>query len=283
MQNHILVVDDEENIRTLCKEILEEEGYKVTLAADGKDALAKMDRDYFDLYLVDMVMPSMDGLELIKRIKEKQPLAVIIVMTGYSSIEGAVKAVHAGAFQYIAKPINPQELLETVSKGLQYGEELYGPFQKITAPEGPKTADPILLHGFSAREKGEFLALGIVKEYNGGDAIPVQNNEPGPIILVEEGEISVWLSNTSIDSLRKADSWGEEAFVLADPITATLRAELPTKVRHFTPQKLTEFFNSQEGRLKNQFMTNIISSIFYKWRKSVQRIVMLKLITGENR
>jgi two-component system response regulator HydG len=110
MQSHILVVDDDKTIRMLCKEILEEAGYKVTLAADGEEALEKMDYDDFDLYLVDMVMPKMDGLELMKKIKQKQPLAVVMILTGFSSIEGAIKAVHAGAFQYLSKPINIDEL-----------------------------------------------------------------------------------------------------------------------------------------------------------------------------
>jgi CheY-like chemotaxis protein len=281
MKKHIIFVDDEENIRDLCKEILEEAGYKVTLAAEGKEALEKMDYEDFDLYLVDMVMPEMDGLELIKRIKEKQPLAVIIVTTGYSSIEGAVKAVHAGAFQYIAKPINPEELLKTVSKGLQYAEDLYGPFQKALEPGGAEKGEPFLLNGFPARERQEFLSLGVTKKYNIGDSIPIRGDQPGSIILVEEGEISVWLNNTSIDYLRKADSWGEESFVLSDPLLSTLRVELPTKARHFTHEKLLEFFNYHETSLLNQFMVNIVNSIFYKWRKSVQRIVMLKLITGE--
>ena len=116
MQSHILVVDDDKTIRMLCKEILEEAGYKVTLAADGEEALEKMDYDDFDLYLVDMVMPRMDGLELMKKIKQKQPLAVVMILTGFSSIEGAIKAVHAGAFQYLSKPINIDELLNAVKE-----------------------------------------------------------------------------------------------------------------------------------------------------------------------
>ena len=83
MKKHILIVDDEQNIREVCKELLEEEGYKVTLAVDGQDALEKMDFDVFDLFLVDMAMPRMDGLELMKMIKKKQPLAVIIILENF--------------------------------------------------------------------------------------------------------------------------------------------------------------------------------------------------------
>ncbi|MDP8242324.1 MAG: response regulator, partial [Candidatus Celaenobacter antarcticus] len=154
MQKHILIIDDEESIRELCKEFLEEEGYKVTLAVDGQDGLDKMSYDDFDLYMVDMVMPRLDGLETMKRIKKKQPLAVIIITTGFSSIEGAVKAVHAGAFQYLSKPINAEELLEAVKKGLQYGEDLYGPLQKAFEPgtEGARDVSA-MLHGFTKEEQ----------------------------------------------------------------------------------------------------------------------------------
>ena len=134
MKKHILIVDDEHSIRELCKELLEEEGYKVTLAVDGKDALDKMDFEVFDLFLVDMAMPRIGGFELMKMIKKKQPLAVIIILTGFSSIEGAVKAVQAGAYQYLSKPINADELFEIVKKGIQYSEDLYGPLQKAFEP-----------------------------------------------------------------------------------------------------------------------------------------------------
>ena len=103
MKKHILVVDDEQGVREICKDFLEEEGYRITLAVDGQDALEKMDNDDFDLYLIDMAMPKIDGFELMKLIKKSHPLAVIIVLTGFSSIEGAIKAVHAGAYQYLSK------------------------------------------------------------------------------------------------------------------------------------------------------------------------------------
>jgi len=64
LKKHILVVDDEQSIRELCKEFLEDEGYQVTVAVDGEDALEKLKLDYFDLFLIDILMPRMDGFEL---------------------------------------------------------------------------------------------------------------------------------------------------------------------------------------------------------------------------
>jgi len=282
MQKHILIIDDEESIRELCKEFLEEEGYKVTLAVDGLDGLEKMSYDDFDLYLVDMVMPRLDGLETMKRIKKEQPLAVIIITTGFSSIEGAVKAVHAGAYQYLSKPINAEELLETVKKGLQYGEDLYGPLQKAFEPGTVSTKnEPALLQGFTKEEKEDFIALGILRKFESGQNITLDNENAGSIVLVEDGDVSIWLSNTTVDYLRKNDSWAEENFILASSTFATLRSETECKILFFERKKLLDFFAYKGERLMKRFMINIINCIFSKWRKSIQRIVMLKLVTGE--
>ena len=109
MKKNILCVDDEQEIRELITELLETKGYRVVTAADGEDALEKMKHDSFDLFLIDMSMPRMDGMTLLKEIKKVQPLAVVIVLTGFSSIEGAVNAIHAGAYQYLSKPVKARQ------------------------------------------------------------------------------------------------------------------------------------------------------------------------------
>ncbi|MCK4655090.1 MAG: response regulator [Candidatus Cloacimonetes bacterium] len=283
MKKHILIVDDENSIRELCKELLEEEGYKVTLAVDGQDALDKMDFDVFDLFLVDMAMPRIGGFELMKMIKRKQPLAVIIILTGFSSIEGAVKAVHAGAFQYLSKPINADELFEVVKAGVDYSEDLYGPLQKAFEPgtDTVQKGEPIILHGFSPEEKVDFLALGRIRKYDIGENIPIGDEKSGSIIIIESGEVSAWLSNTTVDYLQKWDTCGEESFILASSSFITLRAETVAKVRHFDRKKILDFFAYKGEKLLKRFMINLVNSTFFKWRKSIQRIVMLKLITGE--
>ncbi len=283
MKKNILIVDDEHSIRELCKELLEEEGYKITLAVDGQDALDKMDFEVYDLFIIDMAMPRLGGFELMKLIKRKQPLAVIIILTGFSSIEGAVKAVHAGAFQYLSKPINADELFEVVKAGLQYSEDLYGPLQKAFEP-GSDTAqkgEPIVLHGFPPEDKIDFMALGIIRKYDVGANIPLGDDKTGSIIIIESGEVSVWLNNTTVDYLQKWDTCGEESFILAGSSFITLRAETVTKIRHFDRKKLLDYFAYKGEKLLKRFMINLINSTYFKWRKSIQRIVMLKLVTGK--
>ncbi len=284
MKKHIIIVDDEPSIRELCKELLEDEGYKVTVAVDGQDCLDKMDVEVFDLFLTDMAMPRIGGLELMKMIKEKQPLAVIVILTGFSSVEGAVKAVHAGAFQYLSKPINAEELFSVVKAGLQYSEDLYGPLQKAFEPasESVHKGEPIILHDFTPEQKIDFMDLGITKQYEEGDAIKIADGSVGSIIIVESGEISMWLNNTTVDYLQKWDTFGEESFIKAATSFITLRAETQVKVKHFERKKILDFFVYKGEKLMKRFMINLVNSMFFKWRKSMQRLVMLKLMTGEN-
>ena len=282
MKKHILIVDDEVSIRELCKELLEEEGYKATLAVDGQDALDKMDFEIFDLFLIDMAMPRIGGFELMKMIKAKQPLAVIVILTGFSSIEGAVKAVHAGAFQYLSKPINADELFDVVKAGIQHSEDLYGPLQTAFEPgsETVHKGEPIILHGFSPEDKLDFLSLGVSKKYEEGDSIPIGDGDSGSILIVENGEISMWMNNTIVDYLQKWDTCGEESFILAGSTFTSLRAESDVRVKHFDRNQILDFFGYKGERLLKRFMINLINSTFFKWRKSLQRIVMLKLMSG---
>ncbi len=283
MKKNILIVDDEPSVRDICKDILEDEGYRVTVAVDGQDAIDKMDYFDFDLFLVDLSMPRISGLELMKVIKNKQPFAVIIILTGFASVHGAVKAIHEGAFHYIAKPTDPDELIYVVKKGLQYSDDLYGPLQNAFEPatDNELKRKPIILNGFNQKDRDDFIELGNFRKYDLGMHIPISEEIEGQIILIEDGEVSVWLNNTIIDYLEKMDSFGEETLILKQPSITKLRAETLVKIRHFNRQKLLDFFSYKGEKLFKRFMINLINNSFYKWRKSVQRIVMLKLSTGE--
>lgn len=284
MKKNILVVDDEQDIRELISDLLETKGYRIVTACDGEDALSKMANESFDLFIIDMSMPRMDGMTLLKEIKKIQPLAVVIVLTGFSSIEGAVNAIHAGAFQYISKPVKAKELFEIVEKALDYSEELYGPLQK-TIDTGSLTIDPlepIILHGFSAEEKAEFYGLGKVKSFQVGEIIELSDNKNGSIMIIESGEISAWMSNSNFDYLKKFDSWGEESIILPGSIPVSLRAESPATIRFFERKRILDFFSFKGEKLLKRFIINISSSLSLKWRKSIQRIVMLKLVTNND-
>ncbi len=106
MKEKILVVDDEEVLRNLAKEVLSEEGYQVTLASSGEQALELLKRASFDLVIADLKMPGMDGMELLKKIKEKDKDIEVILLTSYLSPTTALSSLEAGAFWYLTKPLD---------------------------------------------------------------------------------------------------------------------------------------------------------------------------------
>jgi DNA-binding NtrC family response regulator len=106
----ILVVDDEFSVRDSLQAWFRDSGYETEVASSGKEALAKMGRQRFDIFLLDIKMAGMDGLELQETVKEHQENPIIIFMTAYASVDTAVRALKQGAFDYVTKPIDPEEL-----------------------------------------------------------------------------------------------------------------------------------------------------------------------------
>ncbi|WP_319590960.1 sigma-54 dependent transcriptional regulator [uncultured Draconibacterium sp.] len=106
----ILIVDDEESVRDSLYNWFIEDGYVVDSAANAKEALSKIESGNFDIILADIKMPGMDGLEMHRRIKEFDSAAIVIVMTAFASVETAVQALKDGAFDYITKPFDPDDL-----------------------------------------------------------------------------------------------------------------------------------------------------------------------------
>ncbi len=116
----ILVVDDEKRIRESCYTVLTNEGYTVSCAESGKQGLATINREYFDIILLDLMMPQMSGLDILPEIKANHPDTVVIVITGYSTVEHSIEAMRAGAFDFIPKPFSPKKLKVVVSKAIEH-------------------------------------------------------------------------------------------------------------------------------------------------------------------
>ena len=100
----IHIIDDEPIIHEVLGDLLTGEGYDVEISSDGKEALEKLASKESDLILLDLLMPGMDGIEVLKRLKKIDPYAVIIIITAYASVESAITAMKMGAFDYIQKP-----------------------------------------------------------------------------------------------------------------------------------------------------------------------------------
>ena len=115
-----MVVDDEASHRIMLRAVLRDEGYEVTEAADGQEAVQAVEQGSFDLVLMDIRMTTMDGLEALAEIRQISPLMPVIIMTAYASVQTAVGALKAGAFDYLTKPLDIEELKILVAKGLEH-------------------------------------------------------------------------------------------------------------------------------------------------------------------
>lgn len=115
----LLIVDDENIVRDSLHHWFEEEGYSVETAESAEDAMRKFDKGKYALCLLDMRMPGMSGLELLKKLKEADPCLIVILITAYASVATAIKALKDGAYDYITKPVDPDELNHLVKKALE--------------------------------------------------------------------------------------------------------------------------------------------------------------------
>jgi DNA-binding NtrC family response regulator len=115
---NILIVDDEEVVRLSHLRSLAGTGCNAQVAEDGKEALLVMQQHPFDVILLDLRMPDLDGMDVLKTIKERWPESEVVVITGYPSIESAKKAVRLGAFNYLAKPVGPDEVIKAANDAM---------------------------------------------------------------------------------------------------------------------------------------------------------------------
>jgi len=116
----IHVIDDEPIIHEVLSQLLLSEGYEVVLSSSGEEALEKHSAQFYDVTLLDLLMPGLDGIEVLKGIKRIDPQAVIIIITAYASVESAISAMKMGAYDYIQKPFKHDELLLIIERALEH-------------------------------------------------------------------------------------------------------------------------------------------------------------------
>jgi DNA-binding NtrC family response regulator len=117
--NRVLVIDDEAIVRTSSKRTLVPEGYEVRLAESGRAGIDILEQESFDIVLLDLKMPDMDGIEVLKVIMERWPGTKVIIVTGFSTVDTAVQALRLGAFNHIEKPFTPDSLLAAVKEAFE--------------------------------------------------------------------------------------------------------------------------------------------------------------------
>jgi diguanylate cyclase (GGDEF)-like protein len=115
----ILIVDDDQFYQSFCSDVLSEEGYLVKSTFTGEEALARLKQEDYDIMLTDLFMPGLDGQEVLEKAKQIKPSLDVVIMTGYASVESAVKCLKAGATDYLVKPLNPEELKITIKRAIE--------------------------------------------------------------------------------------------------------------------------------------------------------------------
>ena len=119
IKDKILVADDEQSMREFLDIMLKKEGYKVSLASNGEEVVKLVDNDLFDLVLLDIRMPKLDGISALKKIKANAPETIVIMITAYASADTAIKAMKEGAYDYITKPFKVEEIKLIIKNALE--------------------------------------------------------------------------------------------------------------------------------------------------------------------
>jgi DNA-binding response OmpR family regulator len=127
-----LIVEDDLEIREKLSKLLKDEGYRVSSAADGREGVQKAKDGEYHVILTDLVMPDMDGMEVMKEIKKIKPSCQVIIITAFATIDSAVEAVKKGAYDYIAKPFKINEVQVAIKRALE--EARFPKEEKITPP-----------------------------------------------------------------------------------------------------------------------------------------------------
>ena len=122
MADRVLVVDDEQSLRKVLAATLQREGYEVTVCGDGEEAIAALERDGADVVVTDLVMPRMDGLALLRKVVARHPDVPVIVVTAHGRIDSAVEAMKAGAFDFLAKPFDHEDLKAIIAKAARQSD-----------------------------------------------------------------------------------------------------------------------------------------------------------------
>src|SRR4030065_32553 len=119
LKDKILVADDEQSMREFLDIMLRKEGYKVSLASNGEDVSKLIEKDIYDLVLLDIRMPKLDGISALKKIKTVSPETIVIMITAFASTDTAIKAMKEGAYDYISKPFKVDEIKLIIKNALE--------------------------------------------------------------------------------------------------------------------------------------------------------------------
>jgi YesN/AraC family two-component response regulator len=200
-KGNILVLDDEQIVLESVSRILQEENYKVKTARKGKDALEMLKEGGFDIFITDLKMPGMDGLQAMESISEIDPDLSMIMFTAYSTVDSAVRAMKMGAVEYIRKPFTPDQLAELVNKSIADRRIRFEKKYRQTAFEELKKAVASTLN---LREVLDLIVQGVVKVMNvKGSTLSLLDKKGDKLhVVAHEGLSSEYVNKGPLDSSR---------------------------------------------------------------------------------
>lgn len=151
----VVVIDDEQSMCEGCRQTLEADGFRAAVALDGSRGLALVERTHPKVVVVDLKMPGMTGVEVLAKISQIDPTIVSIVITGYASIDSAVESMKTGAFDFLAKPFEPDRLLDSVRRGIELND-----LRKMARP-APAAPEPVEVPEAAVLDKPDVLLRGL--------------------------------------------------------------------------------------------------------------------------
>ena len=182
---HILIVDDEPAIRKALRDVLEDEGYRVSAVGNGPDALKTIADELPDLVFMDISMPRMDGLETLAELKRLRPEATVVMISGHGTIETAIKATRLGAWDFIEKPLSLEKTLVTVSRALEHGR-----LERENAALRAQLDERTEIIGDSAPMRGLRAQIGIAAPSSGRVLIHGENGSGKELVARAIHELS---------------------------------------------------------------------------------------------
>ncbi len=206
----ILVIDDEEIIHVSLRRMLRRQGHTVESVLSARDGLARLYEGEFDLVITDLMMPEMNGIQLLEQMKKDRMEMPVVMVTGYPTISTAVKALRLGAVDYLAKPFTRQELYGPVNRALRRAERIMDTLtvtMELPSSDGGLQAPDVRLspgdtyylreHSWAEFQQDGTMAVGIERSFLGavGDVASVECPQDGD--LVEQGYISLKLTTAS--------------------------------------------------------------------------------------
>lgn len=135
MEPCILIVDDEENTLKYLGRYMSRKGFAVLTAMDGHQALQVLQENQVKIVVLDVLMPRMDGMETLEKIRQSWPLVQVIMLTGCASVELGIQGLKLGAFDYLTKPVNPPELVQKIKQALEHRTYLDKGIDSVDLPE----------------------------------------------------------------------------------------------------------------------------------------------------